>query len=339
MINRITCNQLVSIITPTYNHELYIEDCIKSVLGQYYCNWELIIIDDGSTDQTWKIIEEYAEIDKRIHAFHQENKGIWRLFETYNFALKKAQGELIALLEGDDAWPQDKLSTQVNSHLTGGYALSFGQIIQLDNHGNKKSDQVYPNLKQVPFLNVPDQNKILSCLLMGEFFIPPVTVVFNRDALLQSGGFIQPDYLPEVAYPTCLNVISSSGKVGFFPKVLGFWRRHTKQITQTTSVSMFFGTYRYALDFLEQKKLDLNIPDENIANFLLGQKRKIGLADLDYWNAVIEFDKGNTKSAWNYFNEIASLTRHYLFLFFECLIMFAWKYINKLGNLLNVDKN
>ena len=76
---------LVSIITPTYNHEKFIGNCIESVLAQTYPYWEQIIVDDGSNDDTGKIIASYK--DKRIKYIKQKNKGIWKLKETYNKAL------------------------------------------------------------------------------------------------------------------------------------------------------------------------------------------------------------------------------------------------------------
>src|SRR5947207_2132870 len=83
-----------SIVTPTYNHERFIGACIESVLAQSYTNWEMIIVDDGSTDNTWNILQYYTKIDARIRPFHQENKGIWCLAETYNFALQHSRGEM-----------------------------------------------------------------------------------------------------------------------------------------------------------------------------------------------------------------------------------------------------
>jgi len=68
---------LVSIITPTYNHQEFIAECIDSVLAQTYFEWEQIIIDDGSTDGTPRIISRY--VDKRIKYIRQENQGIWWL--------------------------------------------------------------------------------------------------------------------------------------------------------------------------------------------------------------------------------------------------------------------
>ena len=104
---------LVSIITPTYNHEKYIGECIRSVQSQTYSNWEMLIVDDGSTDNTFSIASELAAGDSRIHVYTQKNIGIFRLCETYNFALSESKGKYIAVLEGDDVWLPEKLSVQV----------------------------------------------------------------------------------------------------------------------------------------------------------------------------------------------------------------------------------
>ena len=106
---------LVSVITPTYNHGKFISDCIESVLKQSYQNWEMIIIDDGSTDNTFAIAQEYEKKDKRIKAFTQNNIGIFRLGETYNLALSKATGKYAAILEGDAIWFPEKLTLQVDA--------------------------------------------------------------------------------------------------------------------------------------------------------------------------------------------------------------------------------
>ena len=103
----------VSIITATYNHEKFIAKCIESVLRQTYPNWEQIIVDDGSTDNTESIVREYAAKDSRIKYIRKEHEGIMNLKNSYNLALDNSTGDLIAILEGDDYWPDYKLEVQV----------------------------------------------------------------------------------------------------------------------------------------------------------------------------------------------------------------------------------
>jgi glycosyltransferase involved in cell wall biosynthesis len=97
----------VSVIIPTYNREKYIERAIKSVLEQTYRDYELIIIDDGSTDNTGKILRKY---DKKIRNFSMLHSGV---SAARNFGISKAHGEWIALLDSDDYWLPEKLEKQM----------------------------------------------------------------------------------------------------------------------------------------------------------------------------------------------------------------------------------
>src|SRR6266478_9947535 len=123
----------VSIITPTYNHEKFVGPCLDSVLAQNYTNWEQIIIDDGSTDRTAEVIKGHA--DPRIRYVHQENQGIEALAHTYNRALAMAKGTLIAILEGDDMWPKDKLAKMVAAFADPDVVLAYGEMREIDPDG------------------------------------------------------------------------------------------------------------------------------------------------------------------------------------------------------------
>ena len=96
---------LVSILTPAYNHARFVGPCIESVLSQTYANWEQIIFNDGSTDNTGEIVKRYS--DRRIRYYRQENQGIEKLAKTYNRALAEARGSIVVILEGDDLWPSE----------------------------------------------------------------------------------------------------------------------------------------------------------------------------------------------------------------------------------------
>lgn len=88
-----------SIIVPVYNIEKYISHCVNSILAQSFDNYEVILIDDGSSDNSFWLCDEFAELDNRICVIHQENKG---LSEARNAGIKKAIGEYIIFLDGDD---------------------------------------------------------------------------------------------------------------------------------------------------------------------------------------------------------------------------------------------
>ena len=118
-------NNLVSIITPAYNASQYIKGTIESVLNQTYDNWELIIVNDGSTDNTKEIVESFK--DSRIKLINQKNMGV---SVARNRGLSEAQGEFITFLDADDILPPKSLEVRVkylkeNSDvdLVDGYAI------------------------------------------------------------------------------------------------------------------------------------------------------------------------------------------------------------------------
>src|SRR5687768_13986927 len=102
---------LVSVIMPAYNVEKFIQQSIDSVLGQTFSSWELIIIDDGSTDNTVPIVEENQARTDKILLIRQENK---KQAAARNAGLRIAKGRWIAFLDSDDIWLPNKLEVQLN---------------------------------------------------------------------------------------------------------------------------------------------------------------------------------------------------------------------------------
>src|SRR5712691_4926680 len=98
---------LVSVITPTFNHGGYIGRCIESLIAQTYTNWEMAVVDDGSTDNTAEIVKSYD--DPRITYLYQENRGVQQLGGTINSGLRRTKGELVTMLASDDTWPAYRL--------------------------------------------------------------------------------------------------------------------------------------------------------------------------------------------------------------------------------------
>ncbi|WP_410222095.1 glycosyltransferase family 2 protein [Pedobacter sp.] len=102
---------LISIITPVYNAERYLLQTLETVLAQTYLNWEWIVVDDCSTDNSYNILKEIAAKDKRIKV--HKNKINSKAFQTRNNALGVAKGDFIAFLDVDDLWEPEKLGLQL----------------------------------------------------------------------------------------------------------------------------------------------------------------------------------------------------------------------------------
>lgn len=122
-------NDLVSIIMPSYNTAKYIEESIQSVLAQTYSNWELIIVDDCSTDETDSVVKPYLA-DNRIR--YLKNKVNSGAAVSRNYALREAKGKWIAFLDSDDLWSPEKLEKQKKYMEMNGYHFSYTNYIEID---------------------------------------------------------------------------------------------------------------------------------------------------------------------------------------------------------------
>lgn len=131
---------LVSIIIPSFNSEKFIAQTIQSVQSQTYKNWEMIIVDDCSSDKTASIIEEFVTIDDRIHLFQLEKNsgtGIAR-----NVALSKTKGQYIAFLDADDLWKPIKLEKQIQFLKQHNLSFTFSFYDCIDEEGSSLNRRV-----------------------------------------------------------------------------------------------------------------------------------------------------------------------------------------------------
>jgi len=216
----------ISIITPAYNHGQFIAKCITSVRSQTYTDWEQIIVDDASSDDTYKIAASFAKLDKRIKVIkHATNWGIDRLADNYNQALKKARGKYVAILESDDYWPDDKLAKQVVSFNDKRVALSFGNCILVNKSGYPIKLFTY-NENHNRLNNWP-VGSILRLFYNLRFAIIPVTVIIKKSVLLKIGGFKKDTIYPFTDIPTFLRV-AIEGRFAFVNEVLGYYRKQQK---------------------------------------------------------------------------------------------------------------
>lgn len=120
---------LISIILPTYNRKVFLERCIQSVLDQTYSNFELIIIDDGSTDGTAELVRQFS--DPRLKYYWKENQKFPSI--ARNFGVKQAKSEWIAFIDSDDTWERNKLEIQLSSLNLNPKAALISTLISIDN--------------------------------------------------------------------------------------------------------------------------------------------------------------------------------------------------------------
>jgi len=131
---------LVSIITPSFNSEKFIASTIRSVQDQTYSNWELLIVDDCSTDNTERIVADFTQNDNRIKFYKltkNSGAGVAR-----NQAVQMAGGKFIAFLDSDDVWKPEKLSKQTNYLISNNLPFTFSFYDCIDEEGNPINKRV-----------------------------------------------------------------------------------------------------------------------------------------------------------------------------------------------------
>jgi teichuronic acid biosynthesis glycosyltransferase TuaG len=167
-------NKLVSIITPSYNSAKFIKQCIESVIAQTYTNWEMLIVDDYSDDNSLQILKKYN--DKRIQLIElDKNVGA---SESRNVAIRKAKGKYIAFLDSDDLWEPQKLEKQISFMETEDIAFSFSTYQPM-------SDD---ELKLYSIIHAP---KIVTySSYLKKTIIGCLTVIIDRE---KTGGFEMPN--------------------------------------------------------------------------------------------------------------------------------------------------
>lgn len=219
----------VTIVTPTYQHERFIAACIESVLSQTRKDWELVVVDDGSTDATTDIVQGFS--DPRISLIRRTHGGLGTLGQSYGAALAMSHAPLVAILEGDDRWPPDKLERQLGDFEDSGVVLSYGAAALIDEFGCQYA--VAGPKKSSPERQNRPVGSIVGPLATTNFIVAP-TVVVRRSAIDLINGFRQPRGIPYVDHPTWL-LLAELGEFRYHPEVVGYWRRHPAQYT-TVSV-------------------------------------------------------------------------------------------------------
>lgn len=177
--------KLVSIITPTYNCAKFIARTIDSVQAQTYKNWELIIVDDCSQDNTKQIVEGYMKNDPRIHYHLLDDNSGAAVARTE--AMRLAKGSYMAFLDSDDLWAPEKLERQIRWMKDNGYAFSctaYDQIDEEDNALNRTIKTVRKTDYNRLLLDCPVGNSsvVYDVEKMGKFEVPNIRKR-NDDAL------------------------------------------------------------------------------------------------------------------------------------------------------------
>ena len=205
---------LVSIITACYNSENYISETINSVLNQTYQNWELLIVDDCSTDNTKSLIKKFQKTEKRIKLFQlNENSGA---AVARNKAIKEAKGTFIAFLDSDDNWLPKKLELQLEFMISNNYNLTHTSYELIDHQGNSLKKTIVP-AKILGYKDMLYSNKI-GCL----------TAIYNQSKI---GKKYMPLLRKRQDYALWLKILKTGEKAYGLAEVLSQYRNTENSIS------------------------------------------------------------------------------------------------------------
>ncbi|GAB3163110.1 glycosyltransferase family 2 protein [Telluribacter humicola] len=220
---------LVSVILPVYNQERYIAETIESVLAQTYQNFELLILDDGSTDKSAQVIREYAQTNDRITAYYEDNSG--RCTAT-NKLVDRAKGEWCALLDADDVMLPNRLEQQVNFHLENkDIDASSCHCYYINKDGKILGVQRHPFLKNKEECeSTYKSNKLIQCAMTGLFI--------SRKAYTGAGG-LKKEFWPCDDFEFFNRLIEKKYNLVIKQDILMKYRIHSSSITAKQPLHTF----------------------------------------------------------------------------------------------------
>lgn len=201
---------LVSIVMPNYNCEKYLKATIESVLAQTYTNWELLFVDDCSTDNSLEIVRSYA--DSRIKILQNEQNSGAAI--SRNYALREAKGRWIAFLDSDDLWKPEKLEKQLAFMVENNYDFTY-TYYRVCNNGEWED-----------FIRVSPK-KVTRRKMYNYCYFSTITVLYNREKV----GLVQiPDIKKRNDYALWLTALKKCDAY-LYPEVMSYYIRHEGSVS------------------------------------------------------------------------------------------------------------
>jgi glycosyltransferase involved in cell wall biosynthesis len=246
---------LASIIIPCYNSEAYIRQAVESALGQTYPNKEVIVVNDGSTDRSLEILQEYQD---RIKVVSQQNRG---LPAARNAGIRASSGDFLAFLDSDDYWDDGFLEKSIDALESSGAGISYSGWQNIGLEGPRGRPYVPPDLEKL-------EDKLERILTNAQW--PVHAAVVRREVVESAGGFIEhwrscEDFAFWLRTATRFPLI-------LVPEVLAFYRHHPTQMTKDQSL-VALSVWGVQQEFFKEQPA-------SIANFDNGKLRKLSDGEL-----------------------------------------------------------
>lgn len=214
----------ISVIVPVYNAEQYLERCVKSIIDQTYKNLEIILVDDGSTDNSGKMCDELSQKDERIHVIHKENGGS---SSARNIGIKKASGDCISFIDSDDYIEADMIETLYQKLKDNNADVAAISIAMVRENGKKingtdtKETYIYEGNEIIKQLLLHDTIKNYSC-----------------DKLYKKKLFEKVAFPEGISYedvPTSMKIMREAQKVVYYDSIKYYYVKHKNTISANCS--------------------------------------------------------------------------------------------------------
>ena len=234
----------ISVVTASYNYAKYITNTIKSVLNQTHDDWEMIIVDDGSTDNSIEIIKSFIQKDSRIKLFTHENNQNKGLAETLKLGIEQARGEWIVFLESDDSimpkYMEEKIKV-IEKYKDVDFVFNdltiFGNEFRVINYSKGYIKRIFSKIRNISY---PAELFELFKNNTGDNFIPTFSTVMLRKEILDGIDYNSP-VKPYLDWYIWLQLLKKGCKFYFLDKKLTNWRMHKKSyITSKISDNALF---------------------------------------------------------------------------------------------------
>ena len=247
---------LISVIVPVYNTEQYLKECLDSIINQTYKNIEIIIIDDGSTDNSLKIIKEYAENDGRIKYVSRENKGT---LKTRIEGIKKAKGEFISFVDSDD-WLElnamNILYNKIVKHSADMVRASFKEVSQ--------NEIIYYIKKQKETIYCQKSyEQVYDDLVSNSIFNSSCAQLVKREIYLKGIEKINSDIKMDEDQETNLHIVGICKKIILLPDIVYNYRRNDLSVSKKkdmksieAKINDLIFVYKDLVEFIQENKYE-----------------------------------------------------------------------------------
>lgn len=276
----------ISIVVPVFNVECYLNQCINSILSQSFEDYEIILVDDGSTDTSGIICDLLEASNEQIRVFHKANGG---LSSARNFGLKRSLGKYVVFVDSDDFWINNSFLQSVYEKCVGDeYDVIRAEYAYADNNGNivRFSDirdkQRFGNHIFGPF-------EMMKNILNGEYF--SWLFVFRRDVL--NGLYFDEQVKFQEDINFAIRFFSKDWNCGYMPLHFYAYRQRDNSIMTTPKIENLYHSFSFCQLYYEHSNLvaDENLRDYYIYNGIMMYCWTIrNLADDYYYERIVEVD-------------------------------------------------